>query len=131
MCIWKVNKEDRMCDFCSYIDGCERRPRVLWPSGAAGVYMKAMFEVSDINVLEVSRKKKVVWARNMVVYKLCMSGMSLAAVGEYFGMDHSSVWYCKHQVKTMLSCPLMYRDEMELWNKFNEQLEYEDLGQNR
>ena len=130
MCVWKVRKEDRLCNFCTYYDGCEKRPKVVWPRGIAGEYMKAMFDASGINVLEMCRRKEVVWARNMVMYKLCMTGMSLSKVGEYFGMDHSSVWYCKNQVKTMLDYPMIYVDELELWVKFNEQLEYEDLGQN-
>lgn len=118
MCIWKVNKEDRHCEFCSYMKGCEKRIVGDVPEGPAGAYVFAMNEILGKNIMERCRKRDLVWGRSMVLYRLTNDGMSQRLAGEIFGIDHSTVHHCVEQVKAMLKNPSYYFVEYSVWNQF-------------
>lgn len=129
MCIWQVSEEDRHCEYCSYRKGCEKYPAKTLPDGMAGWYISEMSEIVGRNILERSREWYMVWGRNMVAYCLIKKGCSLQKVGEYLGMDHSTVSHCKRQVERMMKAPCMYRMETAIWEKFKKKIEYENQGQ--
>lgn len=95
----------------------------------AGWYVSVMSEIVGRNILERSRKWDMVWGRNIVAYYLVKKGCSLPKVGEYLGMDHSTILHCKRQVERMLKAPCMYRMETEIWEMFNKRILYENQGQ--
>lgn len=129
MCIWQVSEEERHCEYCSYRKGCEKYPVRTLPDGMAGWYISVMCEIVGGDILDRSRKWDLVWGRNIVAYRLVKNGFSLSKVGEYLGMDHSTILHCKRQVERMLKAPCMYRMETEIWEMFNKKIGYEDQGQ--
>lgn len=122
MCIWNCAVEDRHCEFCSYRGGCERYP--LLESRYEGAKMQAeeyiglMSKAVGEDIMVSSRKQNLVWARNMVLYMLRVDGYSLMSIENATGRNHSTVIYATRQVKEMLKKPNMYKDEIEIWNKF-------------
>lgn len=115
-----MSEEDRHCEYCSYREGCERYPLRELPNGMAGRFVEVMSGIVGKNVLDRSRRWDMVWGRNIVAFQLLQNGLSLGKVGKLLGMDHSTVYHCKTQVKAMLRTPSMYQREIEIWNKFQE-----------
>lgn len=128
MCIWEVREENRHCEYCSYRQGCEKYPVRTLPDGMAGWYIETMSEIVGENILSRSRKRELVWGRNIVAYKLVKKGFSLYQIGGYLGVDHCTVIHCRKQVELMLKSPSMYRMEMRIYERFNKKIEYENQG---
>lgn len=123
MCVWKVEPEDRQCQFCSYRRGCERYPIIIkMDEQVAGRYVDAMKEVVGFDVLERTRRQVVVWARNLVAFRLHLDGYSFAAIGRLLGIHHATVLHACRHVDEMLEHPNWYRKECEIWTKFQEKL---------
>lgn len=117
MCIWSVNPEDRHCEFCSFRGGCESYP-IKVDDDSPYMYIKLMSDIVGTDILQRSRLQLLVWARNMVAYRLRLDGYSLTKIGKIMGLNHTTVLNCERQVKRMLERPLMYDKECELWQKF-------------
>ncbi len=124
MCIWQVEEEDRKCEYCSYRGGCEVFEKVTPVEEAGSLYVGILSTLVGRNILERSRERVMVWARNMVCYRLSMDGYSLGLIGKFVGLDHATVIYAKKQVGNMLERPSMYPEETELWNKFTKLLSF-------
>lgn len=122
MCIWNTPVADRHCEFCSYRGGCERyssvESRYDGAKTQAEEYIRLMSDAVGEDIMVSSRKQHLVWARNMVLYMLRVDGYSLMSIENATGRNHSTVIYATRQVKEMLKKPNMYKDEIEIWNKF-------------
>lgn len=118
MCIWKVEESERKCVYCSYRGGCEEYAKVTLVDEAGAIYVGILSALVGRDIMQHSRERELVWARNMACYRLVMDGYSLCKVGRFMGMDHSTVSHAKKQVANMLDMPSMYPEEMSLWEKF-------------
>ena len=118
MCIWKVSSEDRLCEFCSYRDGCERYPRLETPEGRMEWYVYVINGIIGDDVLRRCRRKDLVWGRNMLIYRLRQEGMTQEKVSRMVGLDHSTVHHCERQIERMLERPAMYLEEFKVWKLF-------------
>ena len=125
MCIWDVAPEDRRCEYCSYFDGCEVRVIVKREpvEQRAKFYSDLMSKIVGSDILCSSRLQPFVWARNMVAYKLHQDGYTNAMIGFAIGRDHSTITYCVGKVKDMLNNPGMYKNEIDVWEEFNKNIE--------
>ena len=118
MCIWRVVEGDRMCEYCSYYGGCEKREKVIPIEERGDRYVEVMNGIVGMDILDRCRLRPVVWARNMVFYQLVKDGYSQGQIGNLMGFDHSSVFHGKKQVENMLEMPGMYPEEIGMWQKF-------------
>ena len=121
-CIWKVAEEDRHCEFCSYRGGCEKYivhgPTDERLKQDIERYSKIMVDIAGVDIIQRSRDRAVVWARNIVFYKLRADGYSLQRIGRFMNYSHCIVLYGSRRVEEMLQYPSMYSEEISLWNKF-------------
>lgn len=121
MCVWNVSAKDRMCIYCSYFGGCERRSMKA-PEPVMDVFDNYVSIMSDIvggNILSSTRLRDIVWPRHMVAYKMKSYGYSYTQIGECFGKNHATVINGVHRVRDMLEYPKAYEHEMKIWNEFN------------
>lgn len=122
MCIWEVDESARLCEFCSYRGGCESYEKVTPVDEAGSLYANILSEIIGRNILERCRERSVVWARNILCYRLYLDGYSLHQIGKFVGVNHTTVLYGRNQVSNMLEMPSMYPDEIKLWERFTELL---------
>lgn len=122
MCVWKVDESERNCEYCSYSGGCEERERVIPIEEPGALYAGILSALVGSNILAHSRKRELVWARNMACYRLVMDGYSQGQVGKFMGLNHATVFHGKEQVANMLEMPSMYPTEVRVWEKFTELL---------
>lgn len=123
MCIWKVAKADRHCEFCSYYGSCEAHDSSLPIDVAGEMYFDIMSGIIGMDVSERRRQRPLVWARYIVFWQLILDGYSYGCVGKYMGFDHSTVFHGKKQVDRMLEIPKMYSNEYGIWLKFQKSIE--------
>lgn len=133
MCIWNCKEDDRKCVFCTYRGGCEMYPIEYDPSAELSKiglgYVKSMNEIVGADILEPSRRRDVVWARNMVAYRLNQDGLSFEKIGKVLNRDHSTVFHSVMRCKDIFKYPSMYREELALWETFISN-SYSDVQQN-
>ena len=131
MCIWNCNSNDRKCVFCTYRGGCEVYPieydKSLELSGLG--YVKSMNEIIGADIRQPSRKKEVVWARNMVAYRLNQEGLSFERIGRILNRDHATIFHSVRRCSDIFKYPSMYREELALWETFISN-SYSDVQQN-
>lgn len=120
MCIWKVRKKDRRCEFCTY--ECQERKK---PDRDTSVYVTAMEQVVGPGLLGRSRCWDLVWGRNMVAYKMRMDGFGSQEISRTIKRDHSTVAYCVARMEEMLSSPHFYAEELKNWHKFIKIVDHE------
>ena len=73
-----------------------------------------------------SRKRDDVAARMCLAYQLHADGYTSGQIGKMLGRDHATVL---HMIKMMEACkayPRAYRRECDLWEEFEELLNYND-----
>lgn len=81
-----------------------------------------MREVSGIDPRRDARFREVVNARTLFVFVARREGYSQHCIGAFLGRDHSTVCHAEKQVKDFFALPEVYRDEINLYNKFVEAL---------
>ena len=86
-----------------------------------------MNETVGFDIREKDRKRKSVWARNFLAYKLKQMGLSLNVIGDIIERDHSTVVHALKSAKNALEYPLLYQDSIEIWNSFQEKLNLEQI----
>lgn len=121
MCIWKVEPEDRHCQYCSYILGCEKRlvnGKRIGESEYLEEYLMAMSAEVGANILEKSRRARIVWGRYLLAYQLSLDGFSDKSIGNMVGLDRTTVIHAMKEVKKMIKSPWMYPSETEMWINF-------------
>lgn len=122
MCIWKVGKEDRLCEYCSYEGGCEERAFkgvLLWDARAR-LYVSKMSQICGCDIITRVKRNRVVWARNIVAYQMRRDGYTLMHIADAIRRDHATVVHAEKQVECMLKCPKFYREEYAIWQEFQE-----------
>lgn len=102
------------------IVGFKRRLAVLaGPSeDRAEEYIRVMSGLVGEDILAPGRRVSLSWPRYMVMYQLRLDGLTLAAIGERLGKDHSTVSHAVRVVGDMLTMPRMFPDESRLWRQF-------------
>lgn len=120
-CIWKVATEDRLCKYCSYLDGCDARP-LRDCSVYAKKYCDVMSGILGRDVMMASRKDDIVWGRKMVAFQLSRDGFMVSQIAGSLGQTHSTVLHSIKGVTEMLHTPVMYDTEIRIWQKFIETL---------
>ena len=121
MCIWEVEESKRLCEFCSYRGGCEVYPGEK-NDERPKYYIEVMSLIVGCDILQKSRNQTLVWARNMVAYRLRLDGYSLIKIGRIMGLNHTTILNSERQVKRMLERPSMYGRECDLWQRFCEEI---------
>lgn len=81
-------------------------------------YHKAMFDITGEDCTERTRRRTVVWARNIVAWQMTEDGFTTCQIGARLGIDHSTVSHCRNAVKEMLEYPRYYPEEMAVLRKF-------------
>ena len=120
MCVWNVKEEDRLCGFCLYRQCMQReRPKVS-QTVAAGRYIEAMLKVSGVNALERTRKREVVWCRNMIALQMCLDGFVQNDIAEALGLGRPTIVHCINSMVDALDSPNQYPVEYGVWQKFRE-----------
>lgn len=122
MCIWRVNKEDRLCGYCIYRNCADRPKPIDRARDACERYAVILNRLFGVDVLENSRKRPVVWGRNMLAYQMCLDGFTQEHIASCIGRDRCTIVHCIKSVETMMNCPYQYWRENEIWNKFREKL---------
>lgn len=120
MCIWKVEPEDRRCEYCSYRGGCENRPGddLERAERLLRRYRSLMIGLIGRDILCKSRDHEIVWARNIVIYALYNEGIKPRVIGSLLGLDRSTTIYARNQVRNMMKYQSMYNEEYGLFLKF-------------
>ena len=81
-------------------------------------------EVTGMKPNLYCRDKEHVWAKTMVAYQLLQEGYSLSSVAMMLcKRDHSSIIHYRQKMQDALDLPQAYRDIIEIWNKFQKQIE--------
>ena len=124
MCVWNVAESDRLCQFCTYRDGCERYPvGGGFDINADGKYaIGIMNDIVGEDILRRCREWRLVWGRYIVAYHLYKMGYSYPKIGRAVGLSHSTAMHAVGLVTEMLHLPGMFEKEMWLWKQFQEKL---------
>lgn len=118
MCLWKVAEADRHCEFCVY-EGCGQR---MPCKESVRAYLKAMEAVVGDDFYCESRKRRLVWARNIVAYQMFKDGYKHSQIGKAIHRDRTSAMHAINNVTDMLSMPRQYPQEMAIWREFQKKL---------
>lgn len=73
----------------------------------------------------LSREADEVWARTMVAFQMCKEGYSITEVGRQMMKDHSTIIHLRNKMQDVFALPQMYADVLEMWYKFQKQIEYD------
>lgn len=82
----------------------------------------ACAEIVCGNKLTDSRERENILIRSFVAYKLHEEGYSYSEIGKMLKRDHSTVTNLVHRMRDMLSLPVMYRQEVQQFKRFEEML---------
>lgn len=82
----------------------------------------ACAEIVCGNKLTDSRERENILIRSFVAYKLHEEGYSYSEIGKMMKRDHSTVTNLVHRMRDMLSLPVMYRQEVQQFKRFEEML---------
>ena len=124
MCIWPVKKEDRRCEYCCYLGGCEEYDPVYDKRvfRKAERYISLMNDILGCDIMGRSRSQEMVWGRNIVMYMLRRDGFIYSDIGEALNKNHSTVIHAVRQVEDMLRYPRIYEEEYGIWKRFNKNI---------
>lgn len=121
MCVWEIDPEKRLCGFCLYRQ-CKQRPRAKNRLQAGQYYVDMMRRVSGVNALEKTRKREVVWSRNMIAMQMCLDGFVQNDIAEVLGIGRPAIVHCIDSMVYALDNQQTYWREIEIWNKFREKV---------
>lgn len=78
-----------------------------------------------------SRESQFVWARSMVAVQLLSEGYSLTQVGAVMDKGNSAVINMRRKMQDAFDLPEAYRDILELWNRFQQNIKKYDTDKRR
>jgi len=81
-----------------------------------------MNSIAGVDIHEDSRRRDVVWCRNMVAYQMVLDGFTQELIASCIGRDRCTVVHCVKSMETMLDSPHQFWRENEIWNKFRDKL---------
>ena len=70
-----------------------------------------------------SRDTDQVWARTMVAYQMIKEGYSTTEIGHQMMKEHSTIIHMRKKMEDVFYLPHAYRDILEIWNKFQTQIQ--------
>lgn len=122
-CVWKVSEADRLCGCCVRRQWCGVRAFPKRSAEEVGArYVEIVRRLAGADPLENTRRRENVWARNVVALRMSLDGYRGDEIGAVLGKDRTSVVHCVKNMQEALGRPGSYRFEVEVWNKFEEEL---------
>ena len=122
MCIWRVDEKDRMCGYCIYSKcGMRARPEMS-ANDVCEKYIGILRDITGVDALEKTRKREVVWCRNIIALQMSTDGFIQEDIGSSLGKDRATIAHCIKMMINALDNPKMYKDENSIWYKFKERL---------
>ena len=79
-------------------------------------------DLFGINVKARNRLADVVDARTMFCYNMRQRGMYYRVIGDYLGLDHSTVMYYCGRMSDAFELPKVYQSLIRKYEKFNDSL---------
>lgn len=119
-----LSREEK-CEIYRHIAGSDLWkpiPNLVGLPAEADLCIRTMNEVTGNDIRQRSRRRDLVWGRFIVIHELLGKGWSTNAVGNVFGMDHSSVIHGRDCVRMMIRMPKMYPSESLIWGYFKKRL---------
>jgi len=74
-------------------------------------------EITGCNPLDITRKRKVVYARMMLIYQLYLQGFRKIDIARFVGYNHASVIYAINTMEDVIAFPNLKRVEFNLWQQ--------------
>lgn len=96
--------------------------RVLSPIEERFPGVLACAEIACGQALTDSRERENTQIRQFVAYRLHNDGYSYSEIGKMLKRDHSTVTNLVHRMRDMLSLPMVYRQEVQQFKRFEELL---------
>jgi len=94
--------------------------RVLSPIEERFPGVLACAEIACGQALTDSRERENTQIRQFVSFRLHNEGYSYSEIGKMLKRDHSTVTNLVHRMRDMLSLPVMYRQEVQQFKRFEE-----------
>ena len=71
------------------------------------------------------RESHYVWARTMVAYQMSKEGYTTIEIGRQMMKNRTTIIYLLNKMKDVFALPQMYEKELEMWYKFQKQIEHD------
>ena len=71
------------------------------------------------------RESHCVWARTMVAYQMSKEGYTTIEIGRQMMKNRTTIIYLLKKMQDVFAFPQMYENELEMWYKFQKQIEYD------
>lgn len=84
---------------------------------------RAMLKLRGVNINTRTRAVNVVWCRVIVAMRLMGEGFHYKAIAEAMGLERTSLYHYEKMWLTANSVPQFYMDEMDLNDKFNNEID--------
>lgn len=94
--------------------------RVLSPIEERFPGVLACAEIACGQALTDTRERENTQIRQFVAYRLHNEGYSYSEIGKMLKRDHSTVTNLVHRMRDMLSLPMVYRQEVQQFKRFEE-----------
>ena len=71
------------------------------------------------------RESHYVWARTMVAYQMSKEGYPNIEIGRQMMKNRATIIHLLNKMQDVFALPQMYEDVLEMWYKFQKQIEYD------
>lgn len=71
------------------------------------------------------RESHYVWARTMVAYQMSKEGYPTIEIGRQMMKNRTTIIHLLKKMQDVFAFPQMYENELEMWYKFQKQIEYD------
>ena len=71
------------------------------------------------------REAHFVWARTMVAYQMSKEGYTTIEIGRQMMKNRTTIIHLLNKMQDVFAFPQMYENELEMWYKFQKQIEYD------
>ena len=71
------------------------------------------------------RESHDVWARTMVAYQMSKEGYTTIEIGRQMMKNRTTIIHLLKKMQDVFAFPQMYEDVLEMWYKFQKQIEYD------
>ena len=90
--------------------------------------MRELAEIMGVGRIDYfSRETSQAWMRAIVAYQMFREGYKVTEIGDQMMKDHSSVSHMTKKMQDVFDMPHMYRDIVDIWNKFQNRLQDETI----
>lgn len=121
----RLNLEDKveLREYLTTLIACDPRGHMIKTPFRCRILLGVMSEIMGDEISYVSRTPMHVWARTMVAYQMIQEGYSTTEIGHQMSKDHSSITHLKDKMEDALDLPYAYKDILEIWDKFQKQIQ--------